>query len=134
MRSSLLMSEEQQNIKLKCSNCEHYKRVEVAGKRMVLQCTKPEAFKEDEGATKVGYINANIARRFAKHCGQDAIHFLEKIADPEPEPTESLSWKPFAKVLFGSSDKEIIVGCLTKALIVLVVTVIILLSLIKVMP
>jgi hypothetical protein len=60
------MSAVQEYIKLKCSDCEHYKKVEVSGKRMVLQCTTPEAFKEDKGATKVGYINSNIARRFEK--------------------------------------------------------------------
>jgi hypothetical protein len=122
------MSEVQEYIKLKCSDCEHYKKVEVSGKRMTLQCTNPEAFKEDKGATKVGYMNSNIARRFSKHCGKDAIHFLEKVPEPKTEPKERLGWESFARALLGSDDKEIIVGCLTKGLVVLVVVVILILA------
>lgn len=122
------MSAVQEYIKLSCSDCEHYKKVEFSGKRMTLQCTNPEAFKEDKGATKIGCINSNIARRFEKYCGKKAFYFLEKVPEPEPEPKETLSWKTFAKAILGSNDKEIIVGVFTKGLIFIVITVITILA------
>jgi len=112
------MSEEQGNIELKCSDCEHYKKVEITGHRMALQCTNSEAFKRNEGATKVGYINANLARFFAHNCGKDAVHFLEKA----PESKETLSKESFTEELLSLSEKRAgIADLFTKGLVVLVV-------------
>jgi hypothetical protein len=127
-RNSLFMAEVQEYIKLKCSDCEHYKKVEVSGKRMTLQCTNLEVFKEDKEATKLGYINANIARCFTKYCGKHASHFIEKKPEYEPDPTESLNFKTFAKKRLTNDDKDIIIGFLTKGLIILVVVVILILG------
>jgi hypothetical protein len=122
------MSEVQEYIKLKCSDCEHYKKVEVSGKRMTLQCTNPEAFKDDKGATKLGYINSNVARSVTKYCGKKASYFLEKTPEPQPEPKTTFNWAMFAKPNLESDDKDIIIGFLTKGLVVIVIGVILILA------
>jgi hypothetical protein len=127
-RNIILMSEVQEYIKLKCSDCEHYKKVEVSGKRMTLQCTNPEAFKDDKGATKLGYINSNVARSIAKYCGKKATHFIEITPEPQPEPKADFNWKIFAKPHLDSDDKDIIIEFLTKVLVVIVIAVILILS------
>jgi hypothetical protein len=122
------MSEVQKFIKLKCSDCEHYKKVEVSGKRMTLQCVNPEVFKGDEEATKIGYINSNIARCFTKYCGKDASHFLKKIPESQPEIKTAVNSKAVSKARVINDEKDIIIGFLTKTLVFIVVAVILILA------
>lgn len=107
--------------KKKCSNCQHYQMVAMSGNRQTMQCINPDVFKEDAGATNVGYINANVARRFSKYCSSDATYFL---AVPQAETEDQDKKKSFIlRYLFGSDKEDIVISSITKSLVVIVLTV-----------
>jgi hypothetical protein len=107
------------NVQLKCSDCNHYRKIEISGDVMVFKCTNLEAFKRNQGATKVGYINAHTARFFANNCGKDAVYFVEKT----PEPKETLKRSFFTGVLL-SDNRAKIEELFIKRIFVLVVLVV----------